>query len=124
LPNESSISVEVIFLDNAAVVDTLRSAARELVEGDENVVRVCLFGSLADGTATPESDADILIVVREAEGRFFDRGDEYKTYLSSTGLGIGIELFVYTETELERMNSAGNPFIKEILATAEVLGER
>ena len=99
MPNESSSSVEVIFLDNAAAVDVLASAARELVEGDENVVRVCLFGSLADGTATPESDADILVVVREAEGRFFDRGDEYKTYLSSTGLGIGIELFVYTETE-------------------------
>ncbi len=124
MPPKSSSSVEVIYLDNAAAVAALREAAGKLVDADDNVVRVCLFGSLADGSATPDSDADILIVVREAEGRFFDRGDEYKGYFNPAGLRIGTEIFVYTEAELERMNSTGNPFIKEVLATAEVLAER
>ncbi|MBI4553820.1 MAG: nucleotidyltransferase domain-containing protein [Candidatus Latescibacteria bacterium] len=52
------------WLDRPAVIVALRRAAHRLRRERPDVEAVYLFGSLATGTATPRSDADILIVVR------------------------------------------------------------
>jgi len=116
-------SVEVTFLNNAAAVAALRTGAARLVAADANVVRVCLFGSLAAGKATPASDADVRVVVKEARGRWADRGDAYRGYFRAADVGVWVELFVYAEDELARMAAGGNDFIKTILAEAVVVAE-
>ena len=120
----SSRFAEVIYLDNEAAVAALREGAAELLASDANVTRVYLFGSLADGTATPESDADILVVVRRAGGRFFDRGDAYREHFARADIGVGLEIFVYTGREVDRMLAAGNDFIAAALTGALTLAER
>ena len=55
-------SVTVFWLDRIAAVEAVRSSAKRFAANDLSVRRVLLFGSLADGTATAASDADILVV--------------------------------------------------------------
>jgi predicted nucleotidyltransferase len=124
MPRQSTDFVEVIYLDNAAAVAALKKTAEALIASNANVIRVYLFGSLAEGTATPESDADIMIIVREAEGRFFDRGDDYLKYFDRANLEIGIQFFVYTVEEIDSMLKSGNDFIKTVVASGLILSER
>ena len=124
MPRQSTDFVEVIYLDNAAAVAALKKTAEALIASNANVVRVFLFGSLAEGMATPESDADIMIIVREAEGRFFDRGDDYLKYFDRANLEIGIQFFVYTVEEIDSMLKSGNDFIKTVVASGLILSER
>jgi len=124
MPRQSTDFVEVIYLDNAAAVAALKKTAEALIASNANVIRVFLFGSLAEGTATPESDADIMIIVREAEGRFFDRGDDYLKYFDRANLEIGIQFFVYTVEEIDSMLKSGNDFIKTVVASGLILSER
>ena len=124
MPRRSLDFVEVKFLDNSATVAKLKKMAEEVIVADGNVNAVFLFGSLSEGTATPESDADIMIMVREAEGRFIDRGDDYRKYFDSADLEISIQIFVYTEEEIERMLRSGNDFIKTVVDSRLILSER
>lgn len=124
MPKKLPSSVEVEFLDNEVARAALEKAAEALVESDGNVKKIYLFGSLADGSATPESDADVLIVVRKAGGRFFNRADDYREYFDGLNLAIYVELFVYTEEEIGRMLGSRNDFIKTVLGTGVVLSRR
>jgi predicted nucleotidyltransferase len=51
------------FLDLEAARAELRTCAGRLMEDGDAVIAVHLFGSLATGTATPRSDADIVVEV-------------------------------------------------------------
>ena len=54
-------AVEQSILDLDAAIDELRTCAERLRTERDAVVAVYLFGSLAAGTATPHSDADLLV---------------------------------------------------------------
>lgn len=55
------------FVDAESIVAALRECAARLRAQQEEVEAVYLFGSFAAGTATPRSDADIAVVVTEAD---------------------------------------------------------
>lgn len=57
-----------------------------------------LFGSLADGTATGTSDADLLIVLEHSRERFLDRIPEFLE--AFRGLSVPVDIFPYTVEEL------------------------
>jgi len=61
------------FVDRQAVVEALRRCAERLRAEEEGVVAVHLFGSFADGTATPRSDADVVIEVADDTPAFRER---------------------------------------------------
>ncbi len=67
--------------------------------------KAILFGSYARGTATAHSDVDLLFV-EATELPFLARLDRYFDPLVDR-LKIGIELFVYTPEEFERMAQSG-----------------
>ena len=67
-----------------------------------------LFGSLQRGDAVPGSDADLL---------FADRAAAYRP----KGVGIPVDLFVYTRDELDGMLAAGNRFVSRALAEGREL---
>ena len=91
-------------------------AARTLAGQHEAVVRVVLFGSVASDRAVPSSDADLLVVVRACDTPFMDRAALFRGYFMD--LGIGVDLFVYTEREV----AAGNiPIAARALRTGIVL---
>ena len=99
---QSCGSVTVFWLDRNLLKSRIRSAAKNLTRNHEEVVRVILFGSVASDRALPSSDADILVVLRDSDLPFIDRAGRYRDYFSQ--IGVGVDLFVYTEQEL----AAGN----------------
>jgi predicted nucleotidyltransferase len=55
------------FIDQSAVVEALRGCARQLKVQCADVVAVHLFRSFATRTATPRSDADVIVEINEAD---------------------------------------------------------
>lgn len=91
-------------IDLPAVVTSLRAWAERLVAEDPAVQAVVLFGSLARGDATAWSDADVLLVLRDGVPLSFEeRMDRYRP----RGLGIPVEVFPYTASEVRRSLAEG-----------------
>lgn len=91
----------VFWLDREGAVRELEARARRLKAERPEVERVVLFGSLAAGTAVPGSDADVLLLVREASQPWYLRGTPYEPYFAD--LGLPVDLFVYTPEEAQRV---------------------
>lgn len=113
-------SVKFIYLDRQKVKDDLKKAVARLAEARPEVQRVILFGSLARGDAVPGSDADILVVLIESDKDFLHRISDYMP----SDVPISVDVFPYTEDELERMLNDGNQFVKRALSEGVLLFER
>ncbi|MGQ9600806.1 MAG: nucleotidyltransferase domain-containing protein [Anaerolineae bacterium] len=99
----------------------LVECAQRLLAGDDRVIAVGLFGSLARRQALPSSDADVLIVLREhPQPRWFDRIAEYVDAFA--GASLPVEPFPYTHDELERMRLSRSGFLRTILRELIPLG--
>ena len=74
-----------------------------------------LFGSRAKGTERPDSDYDLLLVVKKN----FSLSDKDKLYdrvvdvLLETGKLMSLKLF--REEEFQRLSALGTPFIENVL---------
>ncbi len=119
MPTASSGSARVTFLDVQGSVNRLRAAARRLRGTEPNVAVVVLFGSLASGSATPSSDADLLVVLHSDDRRVVDRVPDYSRPFE--GLGLSAQVFPWTRTELTERLADNDPFAEEILRTGNVL---
>jgi uncharacterized protein len=114
--------VRVFRLDRAATLEELRRRAGHLLTQRPEVLEIRLFGSLARNDATPGSDADLLIVVREDPGPFLDRAELMARYF--TGVGVGCDIFVYTEGELERLGRQPASLVRTALREGMPLAGR
>lgn len=94
-------SVRVYWLNHEEAVRRLEEAARRLISERPEVQAVVLFGSLAEGRAVPGSDADLLLVLRSSDRPWMDRPPEYLPYFR--GIGLSLDLFCYTEEEVEQL---------------------
>ena len=74
-----------------------------------------IFGSRARGTASAESDIDV-IVVAPTDRPFVERFRDYLPAIA--GAGVGIDLLVYTPEEFARMQGEERPFLVGALADA------
>ncbi len=74
-----------------------------------------IFGSHARGTASAESDID-LIVVAPTERAFVERFRDYLPAIANAG--VGVDLLVYTPEEFARMQAEERPFLIDALADA------
>ena len=83
----------------------------------DNVVKVVLFGSRARGTASPRSDVDIILVVRNVHPR-----EEIELLVadaaaeSSVEFGLPIEAFVFSEQEFEAKMQEGKGMWENVKA--------
>lgn len=92
-------SVRVAFLDEERAIAELVERVQGLLERDERVIFVILFGSLARGQALPSSDADILIALRShPQPCWVGRTTEYNSAFQ--GAALPVETFPYTLDEL------------------------
>ncbi len=82
--------------------------------------RIILFGSYADGTATRESDVDLLVVMR-FEGRARDQAARIDGELERS---FPLDLLVRRPEDVERALEMGDPFMTEIVQKGEVLYAR
>ncbi len=74
----------------------LNAIVKKLVD-HFNPTRVFLFGSQARGTAGPDSDYDIFLVVKSSEKSQLERMDEANFVL--WGRDVPVDVFVFTEQE-------------------------
>jgi len=81
--------------------------------------KAILFGSYARGTATAHSDVDLLFV-EPTKLPFLSRIDRYFDPLIDQ-LKTGVELFVYTPAEFDRMAQSG--FVAQAVREGIVLYE-
>ena len=76
---------------------------------------VMLFGSRADGSARPDSDIDLLVVVADSKKSGLDRAIEARWMLEDARRGFGVDVIVVTADELERRIGVGDHFYEDIL---------
>ncbi len=110
---ESLNSVRVFWLKRDELIEELRRIAREIGKKDDKIVKIVLFGSLAEGRAVPGSNADVLIILKEDDRKFTDRISEY---LQKFSINFPVEVFPYTVNEV-------NPLVEEALKKGIVLFE-
>ena len=110
-------SVTVFWLDREGARRAVQEGADRLGRERPEVLYVGLFGSLAEGRAVPGSDADVIVLVSESARRSLDRPLDYLPYFDAVGLGV--DLFVYTPAEAERI-----PLARGALARARPLWQR
>jgi predicted nucleotidyltransferase len=116
MPRSSRTSAGAIFLNKARRIDALRQAASRAQAALPLIQRLILFGSLAQGTPTPRSDADILVVVETSEhAQPRDRVPDVLRALSP--LPCPVDVFVLTDDEFERARRDGNPLVREALGS-------
>lgn len=109
MPKPSSTSVRIHWLDSQRIVEELKIVARQMRVRHPEVEQVLLFGSLARGEAVPGSDADLLVILSSAALPFLERIPRYLP----TGLPLGVDVFPYTQGEIDRMLAEGNHFIRQ-----------
>lgn len=92
------MSVRVFKLNNEELIIKLKSWA-ESFSHNKDVVGIILFGSLAKKEATPASDADIVILLRDSKERFDDRIPHFLP----KKIGINVDVFPYTIEEFHSL---------------------
>lgn len=97
-------SVTVFWLDREAAVLAVKERSKKILQERCDVKKIYLFGSLVTGKAVPGSDADVLIVLTRSDKRFIDRPLEFYKYFEN--IGIPVDLFCYTEDEINRTTLA------------------
>jgi len=109
--NKSSNSVKVVFADKANVLRQLKDYAKRIKQTHSDVEQVGYFGSYANDTYGPASDADLLIILRQSNKRFLDRIPDFLP----ENLSICCDVFPYTSEEIEKMKKDNNLWLCHIL---------
>lgn len=81
-------------------------------------LRVLLFGSYADGTATEDSDLDLLVIMESAVPRY-KRGAAIRSLFWPPKASM--DILVYTPEEVKRWNGLPNHVLTNALKTGKVL---
>ncbi|MEM2134161.1 MAG: nucleotidyltransferase domain-containing protein [Candidatus Jordarchaeaceae archaeon] len=112
---ESLNSVKVFWLDQDNLIRTIQRLAVKVGTENKNVVKIVLFGSLAERRAVPGSDADILIILEGDDRKFMDRIEEW---VEKFQIDFPVEVFPYTLEELEV------PLVRGALSKGIILYEK
>ena len=109
---ESLNSVKASWLKQEKLIEEIYNVARRIGNDDKNILKIILFGSLAEKRAVPGSDADILIILKRDDKPLMDRIAKWSKRFS---LDFPVEIFPYTEKELD------NPIAQEAVKKGIIL---
>jgi predicted nucleotidyltransferase len=103
------------------LAETLPAALQNLIE-QVQPEKIILFGSYASGNPTPDSDVDLLVIVRGKEGE--SRRERYlRVALALRPRWFPADIIVHTPEEIEE-RLTHSFFLREILARGKVIYER
>jgi len=114
--------VRVFRLDRERLLATLGERARALLATSPDVLSVRLFGSLAEGRATPGSDADIWVLVRDGAPPFLER--IVTLGRGFAGVGVGCDVIAFTESEWDELRRERRRLVKVVEQTGIELAAR
>jgi predicted nucleotidyltransferase len=81
--------------------------------------RIVLFGSYAEGKATPDSDVDLLVILPR-KGKAVEKSVAIRLATRPT---FPLDLLVRTPAEVRKRLAMGDTFIRDILEKGKVLYE-
>ena len=116
LRTRSSGSVQITWVDLPELLAAVRERAERLCREHPEIQEILLFGSLAHGGFTPDSDVDLLIILERSDTPFLKRADPFRDIFSD--LPFDVFPLVYTRDEVNRMQAEGNPFLRSALEGA------
>jgi predicted nucleotidyltransferase len=102
------------------VSETLPDVIQKIVQ-ESQPEKIILFGSYAYGSPTPDSDVDLLVILKSPESpreRFLKVARSLRPRL------FPVDLLVKTPEEIEYAVESGDFFLNEILDRGRVLHER
>jgi predicted nucleotidyltransferase len=106
---------------HAAVRDEVRDAIRKL-DLKQKVVSVIVFGSAARGDTTPESDLDLLVLVKDAADSNAARDlVEAVSDRLRARYGARLSALVLTVSEARARHEQGDPLMRNIVAEGRTL---
>ena len=111
------------FVDRDAVVAALHDCAAQLHRREPAVVGVHLFGSFAQGTPTPRSDADIVVEIAETDPQTRQRVWQaaFSAFLDAP---VPVDLFVMTTERLRTGRRDGRGVAGAVASKGVRLGPR
>ncbi len=91
--------------------------------------KIVLFGSYARGTATENSDLDVMVVLDSNErsknfDEFIERGKPVSAAVRELRKTMPMDLIVYTLAEFEYLRKEKDFFVEEIMENGKVLYEK
>lgn len=93
----------------------LESYRRALAEKYPNLVEeIIIFGSKARGDAGPDSDLDLLLIIREGD-RSRKKGVRHVGHQLAVTSDAVPSIMVYTKEEWSRRQSVGSPFYQAVM---------
>jgi DNA polymerase sigma len=113
MPERSWTGAEVRFIDYERAVRNIRKAVAEAKAAHPEIVRVFLFGSLAQGTWTADSDVDLIVVVRKELTDFSSRSP-YHIFVE----GMATESLIRSENEFQEQSQDESSFLANSLLSA------
>jgi predicted nucleotidyltransferase len=104
----------------AVLTDAMKSTLVERIKAAERIDKILLFGSEATGTAGPDSDIDLLVVLdRDTMPQsFHERSANYlqiSRAIREIEKVFPVDLLVYTRPEFEMIKASGSLFIRRVL---------
>jgi len=97
------------------------NAIVNIIISQHQPVRIILFGSCACNNFSQDSDVDI-VVVKDTDKPRFKRGNEIRKSL--IGIGVPIDLLVYTTAEYEDAINTRFSFLSMALKNSRILYEK
>ena len=101
-------------------MDTIRAAAARLAAAASSPSRIIVFGSYGRGTATEDSDLDLMVVEQEIG----DKAAEYMRLMDALGRvapAVGVDLLIYPLAEFERRSQVPGTILFEARMDGKVL---
>ena len=114
--NESSTSVRVRCADPEVIRRAVAGFAAEVRAAHPELRRMRWFGSWITGGWSLGSDVDLCIVVDHSFRPVRERTVDYRPRV----FPVGIDLFIYTEDELERLRTEHPSFARAMDAGVEI----
>ncbi len=90
----------------------------EKIVGRYDPKAIIVFGSVAKGTSTEDSDLDVAVIL-ESNLSEHERNTEIRVCIGP--IGVAMDLLVFTPEEVESQRNDHNPIISEILETGKVV---
>ncbi|MBI3391819.1 MAG: HEPN domain-containing protein [Nitrospirae bacterium] len=109
-------------MGETGLTDDLSKRIREgLTRAPIDVRGAVVFGSRVRGSATADSDIDLLVVAKDIPRRRHRRGNEVAAIKLALGLGVPVDVLLLTEDEFHSNVSNHNPVFLEIAFEGEVI---
>lgn len=105
---------------NASIQKEIENISQQIIN-KYKPKQIILFGSAAEGSMTPDSDLDFLVIKEDVPYRRIDRARELRKLIEKH---CAADFLVYRPQEVEELLSMGEPFLKTIFKNGKVLYDR